>query len=232
MARKAFETLRPDATNLVEHCTLFDFVDANGECHQASLGFSPVVSSGDPRWVSVMGQISHNETAVDIRWEILGSRPGLARFSAAGTPIAVLEPQHGKQAGLLATSARFALTRLSPDRVLRVIEVHGTTLREEFNGNFRDLSAELRRTACLSAKTVVDTPVELCQVQGTSFNVSVTPTGDGQGARSPQAGFRAWIVRVALALALAIIAVLVVLVLFRRGRASPSQMNRRRGAHW
>ena len=153
-------------------------VDGTDELHEASLTIWPVISSGDPRWVSVMGQVSHNETAVDLRWEILGSRRGLVRFSRAGTPIAVLDPQQGKPAELFGVSARLTLTRLSTNRVLLTTEVRGTTTREEFEGNFRELSTELRRTACLSAKTLVHTPVELCQFQGKSFHVTVMPAGD------------------------------------------------------
>jgi serine/threonine protein kinase len=180
-ARQAFEDLQNDAAARQRGGKLFSIVDGTGERYEASLAFSPVLSSGDPRWVSVMGQLSHDEAAVDLRWEILGSRSGLARFSRAGTPIAVLEPQPGRLGGLFGMPARLTLTRLSTNRVLLTTEVHGTTTREEFVGNFRDLSAELRRTACLSAKTVVHAPIELCQFQGKSFNVQVMPAGDGSG---------------------------------------------------
>ena len=115
---------------------------------------------------------------MDLRWEILGSRPGLVRFSRAGTPIAVLQPQQGTFGSLLGLPARLTLIKLSTNRVLLTTEVHGTTTREEFEGNFRDLSDELRRTACLSAKTLVHTPVELCQFQGKSLHVTVMPAGD------------------------------------------------------
>lgn len=88
----------------------------------------------------------------------------------------MLQPQQGKLGKHLRIPARLTLTMLSNNRVLLTSEVHGTTMREELAGNFRDLSAELRRTACLSAKTVVQTPVELCQFHGTSFSVKVTPS--------------------------------------------------------
>ncbi len=141
--------------------------------YEASLAISPVVSSGDPRWVSVSGYFSHNETFVDLKWEVLASRPGLAQFSRAGTPIAVLQSQHDKQAQLYGVSARLELTKLAASRVLLVTEVHGTKTREEFDGNFREISAELLRTASFSAKSVVNTTIELCQFRGTSFNVHV-----------------------------------------------------------
>jgi predicted Ser/Thr protein kinase len=182
-ARQVFDNLKPSGPKPEggDHFrteALFQVLGDKGEHCEATLQILPVISSGDPRWVSVMGQVSHNETAVDLRWEILGSRPGLARFSRAGTPIAVLDPQQGKPAELFGVSARLTLTRLSTDRVLLTTEVRGTTTREEFEGNFRDLSAELRRTTCLSAKTVVHSPVELCQFQGKSFHVRVLPAGN------------------------------------------------------
>ncbi len=180
LARQAFDNLKPnqakpEGQDLFRTESLFQLQDDTGEHYGAKLHMLPVISSGSPLWVSVMGQVSHNETAVDLRWEILGSRPGLARFSRAGTPIAVLQRQKGSFGDLLGLPARLTLIRLSTNRVLLTTEVHGTTTREEFEGNFRDLSAELRRTACLSAKTVVHLPVELCQFRGISLHVTVMP---------------------------------------------------------
>jgi predicted Ser/Thr protein kinase len=211
-AGKAFEEIKVAATNRPPNSKLFSIVDGTGERYEASLTFSPVISSGNPLWVSVMGQFSHNETGVDLRWEILGSRPGLARFSRAGTPIAVMQPQKGVFGDLLGIPARLTLIKLSTNRVMLTTEVHGTTTREEFAGNFRDLSIELRRTACLSAKAVVHTPVELCQFQGTSFHVTVMPAGNEPDA-TPRAGLGAWLGR----LAIAIIGLGLLAVLFRKG---------------
>jgi predicted Ser/Thr protein kinase len=198
----AFDNLKPsqakpEGGDLFRTESLFQVPDDTGERYGAKLHILPVISSGNPLWVSVMGQISRNETAVDLRWEILGSRPGLARFSRAGTPIAVLQPQQGGFGELLGIPARLTLIKLSTNRVLLTTEVHGTTTREEFEGNFRDLSDELSRTACLSAKTLVHSPVELCQFQGKSFNVTVKPTGDGVRA-TPRTGWGAWLMRLAL----------------------------------
>ena len=184
LARQAFDHLkpsqaRPEGGDLFRTESLFQSQDDTGEHYGAKLHLLPVISSGNPLWVSVMGQISESTTAVDLRWEILGSRPGLARFSRAGTPIAVLQPQKGSFGDQLGIPARLTLIKLSTNRVLLTTEVRGTTTREEFEGNFRDLSDELRRTACLSAKALVHTPVELCQFQGTSLHVTVMPAGEG-----------------------------------------------------
>lgn len=184
LARQAFDNLKPsqakpEGRDLFRTESLFQLQDDTGEHYGAKLHMLPVISSGNPLWVSVMGQISQNATAVDLRWEILGSRPGLARFSRAGTPIAVLQPQKEAFGDLLGIPARLTLIKLSTNRVMLTSEVHGTTTREEFEGNFRDLSVEMSRTACLSAKAVVHTPVELCQFRGTSFHVTVMPAGDG-----------------------------------------------------
>jgi predicted Ser/Thr protein kinase len=217
LARQAFDNLKPNGPkseggDLFRTESLFRVRDDIGQGYAASVTFWPVISSGNPLWVSVMGQISQNATAVDLRWEILASRPGLARFSRAGTPIAVLQPQKGTFGSLLGLPARLTLIKLSTNRVLLTTEVHGTTTREEFAGNFRDLSIELRRTACLSAKAVVHTPVELCQFQGTSFHVTVMPAGNEPNA-TPRAGWGAWLGR----LAIAIIGIGLLAVLFRKG---------------
>jgi tRNA A-37 threonylcarbamoyl transferase component Bud32 len=178
VAQRVFANLRPigplPAVPGRTHAgILFEVRTENGERYEASLAVSPVISSGDPRWVSILGQVSHNETAVDLRWEILASRPGLAQFSRAGTPIAVLERQQHQHVDLYGVSARLGLTKLSTNRVLLVTEVRGTTTRAELTGNFRELSAELIRTANFSAKTLLNTPTELCQFGGTSFHVQV-----------------------------------------------------------
>jgi len=217
LARQAFDNLKPNGPkseggDLFRRESLFQIRDDIGEGYAASVTFWPVISSGNPLWVSVMGQISQNATAVDLRWEILASRPSLARFSSAGTPIAVLQRQKGSFGDLLGIPARLTLIKLSTNRVMLTSEVHGTTTREEFEGNFRDLSAELRRTACLSAKAVVHTPVELCQFQGTSLHVTVMPAGNEPNA-PPRAGWGAWLGR----LAIAIIGFGLLAVLFRKG---------------
>jgi predicted Ser/Thr protein kinase len=217
LARQAFDNLKPsqakpEGRDLFRTESLFQLQDDTGEYYGAKLHMLPVISSGNPLWVSVMGQISQNATAVDLRWEILASRPSLARFSRAGTPIAVLQPQKGAFGDLLGVPARLTLIKLSTNRVLLTTEVHGTTTREEFEGNFRDLSAELSRTACLSAKAVVHLPVELCQFQGRSFNVTVMPAGNEPNA-TPRAGWGAWLGR----LAIAIIGMGLLAVLFRKG---------------
>jgi predicted Ser/Thr protein kinase len=217
LARQAFDNLKPSQAkpaggDLFRTESLFKVRDDIGQGYAASLTFWPVISSENPLWVSVMGQISQNATAVDVRWEILGSRPSLARFSRAGTPIAVLQPQSGRLDNLLGIPARLTLIKLSTNRVLLTTEVHGTTTREEFAGNFRDLSAELSHTACLSAKTIAYTPIELCQFQGRSFNVTVMPAGDEPNV-TPRAGLGSWLGR----LAIAIIGIGLLAVLFRKG---------------
>ena len=217
LARQAFDNLKPsqakpEGRDLFRTESLFQLQDDTGENYGAKLHMLPVISSGNPLWVSVMGQISQNATAVDLRWEILASRPSLARFSLAGMPIAMLQPQKDSFGYLLGIPARLTLIKLSTNRVMLTSEVHGTTTREEFEGNFRDLSAELRRTACLSAKAVVHTPVELCQFQGKSFHVTVMPAGNEPDA-TPRAGLGAWLGR----LAIAIIGIGLLAVLFRKG---------------
>ena len=65
IARRAFDNLRPIGPLPAKPRrtfagTLFDVRLENGEQYEASLLVSPVVSSGDPRWVSLMGHSSHN----------------------------------------------------------------------------------------------------------------------------------------------------------------------------
>ena len=162
--------------------TLFRASQTNGQEFVATLQGGPVLASNDPRWVQVSGYSQINEsTSVTLTWELLASRPGLAQFSRVGTPIKVLKSD--PRTKLWGLSIQLELTKIDRDRVRFVRQIGGTSVGEEFPGNFRELADELLRTATFSVKTEPAMRIELCQLQGESFTVQVggaeaaTPNG-------------------------------------------------------
>ena len=155
--------------------TLFRVSQTNDQEFVATLQGGPVLASNDPRWVQVSGSSQLNEsTSLTLTWELLAARPGLAQFSRAGTPIKVLK--FDPRMKLWGLSFQLELTKIGPDRVRFVRQIGGTSVGEEFPGNFRELADELLRTATFSAKTEPAMRIELCQLQGESFTVEVDAT--------------------------------------------------------
>jgi hypothetical protein len=154
--------------------TLFEVKTPGGDTYRASLQVAPPLTSGDANWVSVSALSSHNESAVTLNWELLASRPGTVGFIRDGQR-STTQLQADPKTSFHRVSVRLELTRIGIGRVLLVTEMGGVKSREEMPGNFRDLSAELLRTATLSAKTVRGVNIELCQFKGQSFTVQVNP---------------------------------------------------------
>ncbi len=114
--------------------TLFRVSQINGQEFVATLQGGPVLASNNPRWVQVSGSSQHNEsTSMTLTWELLASRPGLAQFSRAGTPIKVLKSD--PRTKLWGLSFQLELTKIGPDRVRFVRQIGGTSVGEEFPGN-------------------------------------------------------------------------------------------------
>jgi len=157
---------------------LFTVTAADGRGYRGHVEVGRVVSSDDPRWVAVSGQSGASETGVRISWELLASRPGAVMCSlptAGGqTFTRPLEPAADFQ--LYRFAVEMDLTPLGEDHVALVTREGGRTVREELAGDFTELSAELRRTAMLSAKTLRGQNLELCRVGGRPLSVSVDPS--------------------------------------------------------
>jgi serine/threonine protein kinase len=185
LAGQAWAALPPlgPYTNFAEgglRAKLFTVRGADGAQFDAEVEVGPMLVASDPRWVSVSGHSSRDESAVTLTWELLASRPGLVQFSRANSPIKVLQKNpKTKRYGL---PVQLELTRISTDRVLFVRRIGGTTEREELPGNFRELADELFRTATFSVKTERGTGMELCQFQGQSFTAQVD---GGKAAAAP-----------------------------------------------
>jgi serine/threonine protein kinase len=193
LAKEAFENLRP-----IGHLpadpqrtfagTLFEVHQPGGAEYRASLNVTPPVGSADPNWVSAYAMTTYNESGVNMNWEVEASQPGTVRFSRGSSRSSTLLKLDAKSK-LHRIPVRLELTKAGTNRVLLVTEMGGMKSREEFPGNFRDLSAELLRYKNLSAKTVRGASIELCQFQGKSFTVQV----DGavprpESTRQPTAG--------------------------------------------
>lgn len=179
LARLAFENLRPIGPLPVEprqpyDDTLFIIHDAQGQEFRASLQISPPLTSTNPHWVGVQGHWQQNEASLSLAWDIQAAGAGLVHFSIAGSPIKPLQPN--SESKLFNLSAQLELLKTDTNQVLFIRQIGGTTVREELPGNFRELAAELLRTATFSAKGLSGAPIELCRFQGKSFTVQVDNT--------------------------------------------------------
>jgi serine/threonine protein kinase len=179
LAQDAFANLRPIGPLPAEPGrtfagTLFEVGPPGGDVYRATLQVAQPLTSADPNWVTVSGYSQHNETSVNLTWEVLASRPGMAVLSRANSPIKVLQTH--QQTKLYGVSVQLELTRIDANRVLFVRRIGNTTVREEIAGKFRDLADELLRTARFSAKTERGASIELCQFQGESFTAQVDGT--------------------------------------------------------
>ena len=155
---------------------IFNTITSDGREHRGRIEVSRVISSGNSNWVTVSGQSAFNESAVNVTWEVLASQPGVARFRREGNssnPQLQLDPK----TKFYRVPISVELTKAGTNRVRLVTKTGGGTFREELPGSFREVAAELRRTAALSAKTVRGASIELCQVSGQPITVQV----DGGG---------------------------------------------------
>ncbi len=192
LAQQALSNLRPIGPLPAEPDrafagTLFEVRQTNGQEYHATLQVSLPVTSGDSNWVTVSAMTSYNESAVTMNWELLASQPGTARFQREGNRSS-MELQLDAKTKLYRAPVRLELTKVSANRVLLVTQKGGVTTREEFPGNFRDLSAELLRFKHMSAKTVRGASIELCQFQGNPFTVQVDAPVPPTSTRARVAG--------------------------------------------
>ena len=151
---------------------IFNTIAPDGSAYRGHIDVSRIIHSGNPNWVTVSGQSSFNETAVRVTWELLASQPGVARFhrdgNSSNTPL-----QRDPKTRFYLVPISVELTKAGSNSVLLVTKSGGGTFREDLTGNFRDVSAELRRTATFSAKTMRGASFELCQVLGHPLTVQV-----------------------------------------------------------
>ncbi len=224
LAQQALRNLRPIGPLPAEPDrafagTLFEVRQTNGQEFHATLQVSLPVTSGDSNWVTVSAMTSYNESAVTMNWELLASQPGTARFQREGNRSS-MQLQLDAKTKLYRAPVRLELTKVSANRVLLVTQKGGVTTREEFPGNFRDLSAELLRFKHMSAKTVRGASIELCQFQGNPFTVQVdapVPPLESNGVRSVPGRPVVGIVVVVLIAGAFLAGLALVIVLVRKG---------------
>ncbi len=171
LAQEAFRSLRP-LDSLPATGVLFAVSQTNGEEYRAHFHVGPSLTSANPNWVSISGQSEHNESSLTLTWEVHASQPGTARLFRENSRTAT-QLQRVPKTKLYGATVRLELTKVGTNRVLLVRKMGGATSRREFEGNFRDLAAELLGTKTSSAKTVRDASLVLCQLQGRSFIVQV-----------------------------------------------------------
>ena len=160
---------------------IFHTIASDGQEYVGRLEVGRPVSSGHTNWVFASGQSTHNESVVNLTWDVQASQPAAVRLQREGS-LATAQLQFDPKTKFHHLPIHLELTKVGTNRVLLVRQMGGVTSREEFTGSFREISAELLRTVTFSAKTVRGAGLELCQVQGKPFTVQLSD------AASPPAG--------------------------------------------
>ncbi len=174
---------------------VFDHVASDGNVYRGNITAARLVASDDPEWVAVSGQTSVASGAQGKvgssfhgRWEIEVSRPGQIEVRHGDHARAAVASRNTsgppRPPGVLGTIVEIEVVALPRDRVRVSLGVGGIATKEEFNGNYASIVAELKASCAFGAKTVRGESVELCSVLGVPWVARVT---DGlAGGTSPQ----------------------------------------------
>ena len=192
LAQEAFNHLQPlrpftNSAGAGQGTTLFTVRGTNGAEYRAEIEVAPVLHSGKSNWVQVMGRSSRSSDTMVLTWQMQASREGFMRVTRGGG-VSAAPLQRDAQSQLHEAEVQLELHRLGANRTLLTRKVSGNFTKsqssEELGGDFRELSAELLRTAAFSAKTVRGARVELGQVAGESIFAQVLdkPALGGPGA--------------------------------------------------
>jgi hypothetical protein len=152
--------------------TIFQLGSPEKPDYHALLHVSKVMTAADPRWVSVEGQRSWNDSATRATWTVRAS---------SGGSIHLLHGDSQRNASLQRdTASKFhettivvEITKTGSDRVKVATTLGGGTVAAESTGDYRQLRDELLNTALNSAKSETGTRVELCRLEGKALMLEV-----------------------------------------------------------
>jgi hypothetical protein len=228
LARHALENLRPlgplRATPWGEYSfTLFEVRESGGPEYRATVQIAPLLTPNNPRWVAVHGNSTQNESGVSLTWQLRAAQPGVARATCGSSrAVAQLQPEPAGQ--LFATPITLELSRVETNRVRLVRSMYGVTSTSEFGASFRDVAAELVRTARFSMKTTRGEEIELCEVQGQPLIVRVEGGAAAAPPRRPvRVSIGGWEMLLITLLLLGGAGVVVTKVVLTRAKARPPQ---------
>ncbi|MCB1208432.1 MAG: protein kinase [Verrucomicrobiales bacterium] len=191
LAQQAAESLRsmgelPAVAGKGHAGTVFELGNPESPDYHAVLHVSEVMSSTDPRWVSVEGQRSWNESATRATWTVRTNTGGMIHLlHGDGQRDASL--QRNATTKFHEASIVVEITKIGSDRVKVATSVGSGTVGGEFGGDYLQVRDELLNTALNTAKLEIGTRVELCRLDGKPLVLEVPVIMEAAtGAAAPE----------------------------------------------
>ncbi len=145
-------------------------VGSSGMQYEAQFHVGEVKTSAHPRWISVFGTRTWDDSSLSATWQIEASSAGLVRMNdACGQATASFK--RDSKSKLQTTEARIELSPAGPNRVRFVSSIGGSKAASELDGDFMTWRDELLATALNSAKTETGGVIELCRLDGKPVTV-------------------------------------------------------------
>ena len=137
----------------------------------------PLVLPGDPGWMELSGRVDYNEQIMALSWELKASRPGLAWLQVGDKKTQYAMGSENGRSGRTGVSVAANPT---PGGKVRVkIEMEDTMREIEVEGDWKDISDQLRRTAVFAARPHPGDVVRLCRVQVRDISLQLYPNLGG-----------------------------------------------------
>jgi predicted Ser/Thr protein kinase len=179
LAEQAFSNLTARETRRVEPtedlgATLFHIFRPVSQEYRARLRISKVLHSGHPDWVSFSQFGSWNERGLSLTWTVQAARPGNLQLALGeDRSSAWISERHGD---LIETQIRLQLTPIGTNRVRLAQSINNAYGTLEQTGNYRELAAEILRTASKGTKSIRGETTELCRFEGKSMVATMVDT--------------------------------------------------------
>ncbi len=182
LAEQAFSNLTARETRRVEPtedlgATLFHIFRPLGQEYRALLRISQVLHSGNPEWVSFSRFGTWNENGLSFTWTVQAARPGTLQLTLGeDRSSAWIRERRGD---LIESQIRLQLTPIGTNRVRLTRSINNSYGTLEQTGNYRDLAAEILRTANNGTRCQRGVETELCRFEGKSMVAQMVDTPAG-----------------------------------------------------
>ena len=170
-AEQAFRSIAARETRAVAPnedlgATLFHIFRPLGQEYRARFRVCKVLHSGHPDWVSFSRFGSWNENGLSFTWTLQTTRPGTLKLALGEDRSSAWISQRQGDLNLIECQIRLQLTPIGTNRVRLVQFIDNSQGSIEQPGNYRDLAAEILRTASSGTRCIRGESTELCRFEG------------------------------------------------------------------
>jgi serine/threonine protein kinase len=179
LAEQAFSNLTARETRRVEPtedlgATLFHIFRPVSQEYRARLRIAKVLHSGHPDWVTFSQFGSWNERGLSLTWTVQAARPGTLQLALGEDRSSAWISE--RRGDLIESQIRLQLTPIGTNRVRLTQSINNAYGTLEQTGNYRELAAEILRTASKGTKSIRGETTELCRFEGKSLVVEMVDT--------------------------------------------------------